>query len=131
VHESPLPARSVPVVPTEPHDTNDDAGSSFLPWATIGAGGAVVLTGALYGWRASTNHDDAVNEPTQQKALQLQDAANRDATIANALFAIGGAVVIGGAVWKYFEWKQSGRTPTQAMRLKVAPTGVALEWTLP
>jgi tetratricopeptide (TPR) repeat protein len=128
-HDDPLPARAVPVVATEGNDGGEGGSSTFLPWATMGTGGVLVLTGALYGWRASTNHDDAVNEPTQQRALALQNAATHDANIANALFAVGGAIVIGGAVWEYFEWRHRDRAPAQTMRIKLAPRGLAVEWT--
>src|SRR5690349_10624909 len=56
--EDPLPPRTVPAGPT---DSTDTSARPYLPWATIGMGGALVVTGALYGWRASANHDDAVN----------------------------------------------------------------------
>jgi tetratricopeptide (TPR) repeat protein len=125
--EDPLPPRTVPAAPA---DTSDTDARPFLPWATMGMGGALVVTGALYGWRASANHDDAVNEPTQKKAAELQDAANHDASVANILFAVGGAVAIGGAVWEYFEWQHGDRPSAQTTRLKIAPSGIAVEWIL-
>jgi tetratricopeptide (TPR) repeat protein len=92
------------------------------PWITIGAGGAAVLTGAVFGWRANANHDSAVSEPTQQAAADFQDTAKTQATVANVMFVVGGAAIIGGAIWEYYEWK---RVP----RIQVAPTGVAVTWT--
>ena len=126
--DEPLPPRSVPAAPA---DTGDASARPYLPWATIGMGGALVVTGALYGWRASANHDDAVNEPTQKKAAELQAAATHDASVANILFAVGGAVAIGGAVWEYFEWQHGDRPAAQTTRLKISPSGIAVEWTLP
>jgi tetratricopeptide (TPR) repeat protein len=120
--EEPLPARSVPAGPTEEPQT------SYLPWSTIGLGGAMVVTGALYGWRASANHDDAVNEPSQLKAAQLQDAAKHDASVANALFIVGGAVALGGAVWEYVDWRRADRPAVQAHRIHITPTGIAIAW---
>ncbi len=95
---------------------------------TLGAGGALIVTGALFGWRASSNHDDAVAEPVQLAAQQLQDSAETDATIANVMFVLGGAAVIGGGIWEYIEWQRGDRAPTTGARLKVAPNGFAVEW---
>jgi tetratricopeptide (TPR) repeat protein len=128
-HDEPLPPRAVPMSGSQVGGTNEADRSTFLPWITIGAGGVVALTGALYGWRASTNHDDAVNEPSQQRAIELQKAATHDASIANVLFVAGGMIVIGGAVWEYFDWKHRDRASAQTTRLKLVPSGLALEWT--
>jgi tetratricopeptide (TPR) repeat protein len=113
--------------------------SHYGPWATIGAGGAMVVTGALFGWRANVNHDNAVAEPTQTTALADQNAAQSDATVANVMFIAGGAALLGGAIWEYFEWqREAGMALGQAqpggetagVRVHISPTGVALQWTL-
>lgn len=129
VPEAPLPARPVPPAPA---DTGESTLRAALPWATAGAGAAMVVTGAVFGWRASSNHDDAVNEPTQLRASQLQADAVSDSHVANALLVIGGAVAVGGAIWEYVEWRREGQAATTARRsIRVSPTGVAVEWQLP
>lgn len=96
---------------------------SYGPWITLGAGGAIVLGGAFFGWRANANHNDAVDEPTQSGAADLQDSAHTDASVANVMFAVGGAVLIAGAVWEYFDWKSG------SAHVQLTPTGAAVTWT--
>jgi tetratricopeptide (TPR) repeat protein len=129
-HDDPLPPRAVPSGGADRGDTGESDSLSFLPWITMGTGSAIVLTGALYGWRASTNHNAAFDEPSQQRALALQNAATHDASIANVMFAVGGAIVIGGAAWEFLAWRQRDRPPAQTLRVKVAPGGLAVEWSL-
>jgi tetratricopeptide (TPR) repeat protein len=123
-HPAALPARDVPH-PIDERD--DDAVSRYLPWATIGVGGAALITGLGFGWRASVNHDDAVREPSQQRAVDLQRTATHDASIANVLFVVGGATAVGGAIWEYFTW-QRGERASRSARVKLAPNGVAVQW---
>jgi tetratricopeptide (TPR) repeat protein len=121
-----------PLPPQLPPPVDDDrtALQRFGPWATLGAGGAMIAAGAVFGWRANVNHDDATTEMHQLAAAQLQSAAETDATIANVMFVVGGAALIGGAVWEFFEWQHGHRATTSGARLRVAPTGLAVEWTL-
>lgn len=124
-------------VVTPPPPTHDEPDGSSdrvraaLPWATIGAGGVLILSDVLFGLRASSNHDDAVNEPSQQRAQDLQNDATRDATIANVLFVIGGAVAIGGGVWEYLDSQRDAGRREARRKLKLSPTGVAFEWSFP
>lgn len=97
----------------------------YGPWIAMGSGGAIVLTGAYFGIRASTRHDDAVAAPIQRDAAALQRSAERSATIANVLFVVGGATIASGLAWKLWQW-QSGATTSA--RVQVAPGSVAFEW---
>jgi tetratricopeptide (TPR) repeat protein len=122
----PLPAR-VAVEPDEPKPAWRELG----PWVAIGAGGAIAITGGLFGWRARSDHDDAEREPVQQTAAALQSSATSDARIANALFVAGGVLAVGGAVWEYIEWRAGDRVASGLAHVHVAPRGIALEWALP
>jgi tetratricopeptide (TPR) repeat protein len=134
------PSQLPPLPPRVAHDSDEPSTAErFGPWVTLGAGGALIATGIVFGTRASSNHDDAVNAKVQLEAQRLQDSAQTDATIANVMFVVGGAAVIGGGIWEYIEWQRAlgrglGATqpkePTGA-RLRIAPTGIALEWKLP
>ena len=126
-HQDPLPP------PPPPAGDDDNAFERIGPWATIGAGGALVVTGALFGWRANANHDAAVSAMKQTDASDLQNTATTDASIANVTLVVGGAALVGGAIWEYFAWKRGtqAKEPVSRARLHVAPTGVALEWKLP
>ncbi len=100
----------------------------YGPWITIGAGGLVTATGVVFGIRAESTHDDAVATPIQRDAAELQRSAERSATLANVLFAMGGAAIVGGVVWKVWQWKTSRTTSAQVV---VSPASVAIEWVLP
>lgn len=91
-------------------------------WITMGAGGALVVTGIFFGVRASTTHDDAVATPIQRDAVELQHSAERSATIANVLYVIGGATLAGGIGWKIWQIR-SGKAQAQ---VTVAPNAVAI-----
>lgn len=71
---------------------------SPVPWILGGAGLAVVGAGAVFGLMARSKEKDAVDEPEQRAAAEHLDTAKRDATIANVLFAGGGALLAGGIV---------------------------------
>ena len=113
--------------PPPPIDTRPPL-QVYGPWIAMGAGGAAVLTGVLFGVRASATHDDAVASPIQRDAAELQHSAERSATIANVMFVVGGAAIASGLAWRVWQW-QSGRTSTA--QVVVRPTSVAIEWVLP
>lgn len=98
------------------------------PWITLGTGGLATATGGYFAIRASSTHDDAVATPIQRDAAELQRSAERSATIANVMFAVGGAAIVGGIVWKVWQWKTS---PTTTAHVVVSPASVAIEWVLP
>lgn len=100
----------------------------YGPWATMGAGGAILGTGIVFGILASAKHDDAVAAAVQRDAVELQRGAEQYATVANVLFVLGGLAAIGGGVWEYFEWKAR---PSTTAHLKIAPTSIAFEWVFP
>jgi len=93
-------------------------------WVAVGTGGALIVTGALFGWRASANHDDAVNEPVQTKAADLQSTAQHDATIANVMLAIGGAIAIGGGVYELLHH----RSDEETTQVSISAHGISVGW---
>ncbi len=93
-------------------------------WVAVGTGGALLATGALFGWRASANHDDAVNEPMQTRAADLQSTAQHDATIANVLFVVGGAIAIGGGVYELLHQ----RSEEEAAQVTVTSHSISVGW---
>jgi len=94
----------------------------YGPWITISAGTALLATGFIFGARASSTHDDAVAAPVQRDALELQDSAERSATVANVLFVVGGLTLAGGVGWKIYQWK----TGDGSAQVTVAPNAVAV-----
>ena len=102
----------------------------IAPWATLGSGVALIATGAVFGLLASSNHDDAVKAPRQADAQALQQTAQHDATVANVLFGIGGAIAVGGAVWEIIEWRRAARSDDCTAHLRITPSSIAVEWIL-
>jgi tetratricopeptide (TPR) repeat protein len=100
----------------------------YGPWVTMGSGGAVVITGVFFGVRAQSTHDDAVATAIQRDAQELQQSAERSATIANVLFVVGGAAIAGGVAWKVYQWKTGSSSSAQVV---ATPTSVSLRWELP
>ena len=116
----PLPAAAPPPPPpVEELDVGATAG-----WVVIGAGGAALVTGALFGWRASSNHDAAVNEPVQARAADLQDTANQDATLANVMLAVGGAIVISGGIYELLHQ----RAQHEGAQVSITPRSISVGW---
>ncbi len=116
----PLPAAAPP--PPPPVEVLDVGATTG--WVVIGTGGAALATGAVFAWRASANHDDAVNEPVQAKAADLQQAAHHDATIANVMFAVGGAIVIGGGIYELLHQ----RSQHEGAQVSITPRSVSVGW---
>lgn len=122
----PLPPPPTPVpVPVVPVVEEELDVPATVGWVAVGTGGALVATGALFGWRASANHGDAVNEPLQARAADLQSTAQHDATIANVLLIIGGAVAIGGGVYELLHQ----RSEEEAPQISVTGHSITVGWT--
>lgn len=100
---------------------------SALPWLPIGVGAAAIGAGVLFGVTARGAHDDAVAAVSGVDAQKRQDDAHRDATIANVAFIAGGVVLAAGIAWEIYEHRHRD-APTTALRAKIAPANVALEW---
>ncbi len=130
VVDEPLPPH--PMTPP-PGEDDRSAVSRIGPWVTLGTGAALVATGVVLGISAQQNHSDATTAGNQQRAASLQDSAQTDATIANVMFVVGGAAMIGGAVWEYLEWQSGKRRDAEREKpgahLRVSPTGAAFAWT--
>jgi tetratricopeptide (TPR) repeat protein len=94
------------------------------PWITMGTGGVLLATGFYFGARSSSTHDDAVASPIQRDARELQDSAERSATIANVMFVVGGVAIAGGIGWKIYQWRTGSETTAV---VRATPTGAAIE----
>lgn len=114
----PAPAPAAPVIEDE-LDVPATVG-----WVAVGTGGALVATGALFGWRASANHDDAVGEPMQTRAADLQSTAQHEATIANVLLVVGGAIAIGGGVYELLHH----RSEEEGAQVTITSHSVGVGW---
>jgi tetratricopeptide (TPR) repeat protein len=114
--------------PPPPNDTRSPL-EVYGPWATLGAGALVTVTGIYFGIHASNLHDDALATPIQRDAAELQKSAERSATTANVLLVAGAAIMAGGVVWKIVQLESDDGT--QSAQVTVGPGQVAFQWSFP
>lgn len=99
----PAPAATQPEpAPQEPPDEGRDV--PIPPLIVAGAGVAIIGVGVAFGFSANSGQDDYASAPVRNaREIGAADAtladARSDATVANVLFAVGGAAVAAGAVW--------------------------------
>ncbi|GAC1560703.1 MAG: hypothetical protein NVS3B10_18870 [Polyangiales bacterium] len=95
---------------------------SVLPYVVIGAGGASLVTGTIFGLMATSRKSAAVDEPKQATAADLRDTGRTFATVSNVTFVVGGVLVAAGAVW----WLLDGASVKRAVRVGVGPGSLQL-----
>jgi tetratricopeptide (TPR) repeat protein len=83
-----------PVVPSEP-----PAARSVAPWVVASVGAATLVTGTVLGVVALSKHDDALGEPSHEKALDLEGSARDLQRWANVSFVVGGVLLATGVAW--------------------------------
>lgn len=120
----PTPLPAAPPPPPPPPREELDVGAT-AGWVVVGAGGALLATGAVFGWRASDSHDAAIDEPVQAKAADLQHTATSDATLANVLFISGGALAIGAGIYELVHHRSLER---EGLQVSITPRAVSLGW---
>ena len=91
-----------PVGSTQPEE-RESSGLSALPFLTLGAGALALGAGVGFGLAFDSSLDDADQAPSQSEADALSRDAEGQALAANLLFAIGGTLLVGGAVWLLIE----------------------------
>lgn len=103
-----------------------DTFPSFVPWAIAGAGAAMAATGIGFGVAAQGKHDDAVGEPVQRRAADLQDSAETLAQVSTVMVVIGAVLVASGVSWLVLR-ATSSRTGARPSWTAASPR--ALGWT--
>jgi tetratricopeptide (TPR) repeat protein len=92
---TPAPAPQPPPQPVpEP-----EGATLYLPWIIAGAGVALIGTGFVFGGIAKGRHNDAVDEPSQQAAANMQDDAEAYARASTITIAAGAVIALVGAGW--------------------------------
>lgn len=69
------------------------------PWVLIGTGAATLIAGGAFGVLARNRESSAANAESQLAAQDAFEQGERYASVANVLFAVGGAVTLAGSVW--------------------------------
>jgi tetratricopeptide (TPR) repeat protein len=96
------------------------------PWAIAGAGAAVLGAGIGFGVVSRGRHDDAVDEPVQQEARDLQDQARTFATLANISFVVGGLVLAAGLTWGIVSIAAGGDGGDEGADVAIGPGSLSL-----
>ncbi|MCB9707740.1 MAG: hypothetical protein H6714_02965 [Myxococcales bacterium] len=120
-----LAERTRPVAPKEADSI------SPWPWVIVGIGAAGLAAGGVFGILAAGKHKDAQNEPTQAKALELQDSANTLSSASVVMLVTGGIITVGGLTWGLVDiYTQDGDADTPAdgtkIALRIMPSSVCL-----
>lgn len=87
-----------PAAPSEGAAEGSSVLAGPVPWVVAGAGVLGVGAGVVLGVLAKGKHADAVSEPVQADAVDLQDSAEGLALGANVAFIAGGTVALLGVV---------------------------------
>jgi len=101
----PPPPREEPAPP--PPTPEKPAQRSVYPYVVAGAGGVGLVMGTIFGVMALGKKDDAVNERTQQKSMDLKDSADGLATASTVSFVIGSVLVVAGVTWWVLDSKKT------------------------
>ncbi|MBK6688696.1 MAG: hypothetical protein IPG45_29760 [Deltaproteobacteria bacterium] len=108
------------------------AEAPWWPWAVLGGGGALVVSGLVLGAVASGTESDFGAAPTDSEAqvdqtLDLKDRAEGQATGANVLLVAGLVVAAVGGAALYWTWPAEV-TPTVAVGSEQTQVGLHFVW---
>lgn len=90
--------------PPPPHDDTDrGAATRVIGYGVAGLGVVGVGVGSIFGLMASATHKDALthcnaDRKCTREGIDLGDKATSQATASTVMFAVGGALVVGGVV---------------------------------
>lgn len=95
------------ITETPPEDTGEDEEAAaqqrkrnmrIAGYSVLGAGGALVIVGAVFGGAARSSANEADQDEFVDRTIALRDRARRQARTADALFITGGIVAAAGVV---------------------------------
>jgi hypothetical protein len=108
---------------------------SYGPWVVIGAGAAIVLGGAAYHVLELEPERDALadasnpaHDPNAEEYAQHSKTFDSRRRITLALYGIGVGTLLGGAVWRFFDYRRSRPEITAAPTHDGAVVG--MQWRL-
>ena len=102
----------------------------IAPWSylLLSGGGAVLGAGVVFGVLARAERNAAGDEPIHSIRVRRGEDAERRATVANVLFAVGGALSLVGASWLTVELVRRGRDVNATpLSLSIRVGGLSLE----
>lgn len=116
-----------------PGAADRESGAGAWPWLVLGAGAAGLGAAAVTGTLALSARDDAVQDPEHRSSRESFRRAEDLATVANVLWAVGGALAAIGAVWATIDLVSGGGEGDGGddVALTLGPGSVAVRGTLP
>jgi tetratricopeptide (TPR) repeat protein len=127
-HEEDQKKKSAPPPPTSPPPAPTH---TIYPYIVAGAGGVGLVLGSVFGLMALSHRSDARSEPTQQRAIDLDNQAQSLATVSTISFIAGSVLVAGGVAWWVLEEKGMTGSASPSVRVGIAPGFVGATGTLP
>lgn len=94
------------------------------PWITIGAGGAALVTGAIFVGLGQRDQNEVESAPPGSIYSAVEEMAERGPRRTKAgvaLMGIGGAAVIGGIIWQL-----TGGHEETMPEVSIGPTGISV-----
>ncbi|MEL7371880.1 MAG: hypothetical protein AAFN74_23350, partial [Myxococcota bacterium] len=105
--------------------TRETPVGTYVGWSLVGTGAASLIAGSVFGILALGDNGDFNDTPQNSPDLKdIQDSGKQNALLADVLYGVGGALVIGGVATllvleftestssEVFQVEQAGLTPT-------------------
>ncbi|MCB9555396.1 MAG: hypothetical protein H6707_04780 [Deltaproteobacteria bacterium] len=89
-------------------------------WTSAGVGVAALSTAAIFGAISARANKNAQNAQYQPEAWTQRDKAQKNATIANVMFAVGGAALTASTIMFYLTYKQERKRQQRGLKLDLA-----------
>lgn len=103
---------------------SDDFSFELPPLVLAGVGLAAVAAGGVFGLLASSNYDDARNDPTHRGATESFDSAETFVDVGNLLLITGAAVAAIGFVWWFATFEKDR---SEGIALGIGPQSLQLQ----
>lgn len=113
-HTFVLPEAKAPAGPPPPPEPH---GPSVGPIVVLAGGAAVLVASAVTGVVALNKTGDISDACPDDKCPRTYDltgnksSARNFVRVTDVLLLVGGAAVVAGGIWGYFEWRHPGKTP--------------------
>jgi tetratricopeptide (TPR) repeat protein len=107
------PVNKPDVAPSLPLARDEEASANPVPWIIAGVGGAGLIAGGVLGGLALSKNGSVETATSQQEAQAARSSAEGMALGSNIAFGVGGAVLLGGAIWGIVDLTSSGERPNE------------------
>lgn len=116
-------ADAKPATTPDPRPSSRAATASIAPWLVAGSGVLVAGAGLALGLVANGQHEDAVAEPVQRRAADIQASAESLADVATVVTISGAAIVLVGVAWGLLQRRPNALQASGGIGLRTASIG--------